>query len=62
MTDQDPLDDEIKKTGEEGELTEEDENKGLPSLFKNWTQMYIFVLGELAFLVVIFYFFTKFFE
>ena len=41
---------------------EEDENQGLPSLFKNWNQMYAFVLGELALLVGLFYWFTKAFE
>ena len=40
----------------------EDENLGLPSLFKNWTQMYVFVLGELVLLIGLFYMFTKLFE
>ncbi|WP_299453789.1 hypothetical protein [uncultured Microscilla sp.] len=42
--------------------TEEDEKIGLPSIFKNWTQMYVFVLGELALLICLFYIFTKLFE
>lgn len=41
---------------------EEDENQGLPSLFKNWNQMYAFVLGELTLLICLFYWFTKAFE
>ena len=40
----------------------EDENQELPSLFKSWNQMYGFVLGELALLIVLFYWFTKSFE
>lgn len=40
----------------------EDDNIGLPSIFKNWTQMYAFVLGELALLIGLFYTFTKMFE
>lgn len=40
----------------------EDENQGLPSVFKSWNQMYVIVLGELALLVGLFYWFTKFFD
>jgi Mg2+ and Co2+ transporter CorA len=33
-----------------------------PPIFKNWTSWYVLVLGFLAVLIVLFYFFTKTFS
>jgi len=38
------------------------EQEDLPPFFKSWNQLYGFVIGQLLFLIVAFYFFTKIFE
>lgn len=46
---------ELKKDSEE-------DRKGLPSFFKTWNQLYAFALGELALVILLMYWFTKYFE
>ncbi|MEH0156129.1 hypothetical protein V6R21_18415 [Limibacter armeniacum] len=41
---------------------EEYENESLPKIFKSWKQLYAVVIGELALLILLFYWFTKSFE
>jgi len=41
---------------------DEEDLDGLPPIFKNWNQMYAFVLGELFVLIALFYLFSKIFE
>ncbi|WP_345369838.1 hypothetical protein [Algivirga pacifica] len=42
--------------------TTKEEREGLPSLFKSWKQVYWVVIGELFFLIALFYGFTAFFS
>lgn len=38
---------------------EKKKNDDLPFGFKSWNQLYALVLGNLLFLIILFYFFTK---
>lgn len=40
----------------------QEDKEGLPSIFKNWNQLYAFVLAELVLLIVLFTLFTYLFS
>ncbi len=46
----------------ENQPIQEDDNQGLPPLFKTWKQLYITLVVYLLALIVLFYWFTVFFR
>jgi hypothetical protein len=46
----------------ENEHQGEDPKEGLPPLIKSWQQMYLIVFGNLVLLILIFYWFTRYFS
>jgi hypothetical protein len=50
------------ETLEDKEATKVRDDIGKPPFFKSWSGMYWLVLGNLAFLILLFYFITKIYE
>ncbi len=38
------------------------EDSGSPPILRSWTRIYLFVLGELLLLIVLFYAFSRFYQ